>query len=158
MTKRIAHLGIAVRSLEEAIPFYRDTLGLTFGGIEEVPGYGVKVAFLVAGESKLELLEPTSKDGMVGEFLRAHGPGFHHVAFEVDDIEAAIEACTARGVGMIDRAPRLGAHGARVAFVDPGSSGSVLTELLQLPDATASRSNIGGSGVTNCATVLRRTR
>jgi methylmalonyl-CoA/ethylmalonyl-CoA epimerase len=130
--KRIYHLGIAVRSLDAAISFYRDALGLALGGIEEVPEYRVRVAFLQIGDAKIELLEPTSEEGMIAEFLRAHGPGFHHVAYEVDDVEAAIRACTERGVKMIDRAPRPGAHGARVAFIDPESSRSVLTELCQL--------------------------
>lgn len=132
MLKKIDHLGIVVRSLDEAIPFYRDTLGLAFGGIEEVPGYRVRVAFLHVGESKIELLEPTSDAGMVAEFLRAHGPGFHHVAYEVANLERTIEACRARGVRLIEGIPRQGAHGARVAFVDPGSSRAVLTELCQL--------------------------
>ncbi len=133
MLTRIDHLGIAVRSLHEAIPFYRDTLGMALGGIEDVPEYRVRVAFLEIGGSKIELLEPTSEAGMIAEFLTAHGPGFHHVAYEVADVDAAIRACEARGVKMIDARPRRGAHGAWVAFIDPGSSGSALTELCQLP-------------------------
>lgn len=132
MLKKIDHLGIVVRSLEEAIPFYRDTLGLAFGGIEEVSGYRVRVAFFHVGESKVELLEPTSDTGMVADFLAAHGPGLHHVAYEVADLERTIETCGLRGVRMIQGIPRQGAHGARVAFVDPGSSRAVLTELCQL--------------------------
>ena len=132
MLERITHLGIAVRSLDEAIPFYRDTLGLALKGIEEVPSYRVRVAFLQIGESRIELLEPTSDEGMIAEFLASHGPGVHHVAYEVKDLEAAIRTCEARGVQMIDRAPRPGAHGARVAFIHPESAQSVLTELCQL--------------------------
>jgi methylmalonyl-CoA/ethylmalonyl-CoA epimerase len=132
MLRKIDHLGIAVRSLDEAIPFYRDTLGLAFGGIEDVSSYRVRVAFFHVGDAKIELLEPTSEDGMIARFLAAHGPGIHHVAYEVEEIEAAIRDCEAHDVQMIDRGPRPGAHGARVAFVDPASSGSVVTELLQL--------------------------
>jgi methylmalonyl-CoA/ethylmalonyl-CoA epimerase len=130
--ERIDHLGIAVRSLDEAIPFYRDTLGLALKGIEHVAGYRVRIAFLQIGESKIELLEPTSDESMIAEFLRAHGPGFHHVAYEVADIEKAIQTCEARGVKLIDRAPRSGAHGARVAFIHPESTQSLLTELCQV--------------------------
>lgn len=140
MLRRIDHLGIAVRSLEEAIPFYRDVLGLALAGIEDVPSYAVRVAFLQVGESKIELLEPTSDEGMIAGFVAAHGPGLHHVAYEVDDVAEAIRASEARGARMIDRAPRPGAHGARVAFVDPGSSGSVVTELLEHARPGARRS------------------
>jgi methylmalonyl-CoA/ethylmalonyl-CoA epimerase len=129
--EKISHLGIAVRSLDEAIPFYRDTLGLALRGLEDVASYRVRVALLQIGESRIELLEPTSAEGMIAEFLRAHGPGLHHVAYEVADLEGAILACERRGVRMIDRAPRPGAHGSRVAFIDPGSAHSVLTELCQ---------------------------
>jgi methylmalonyl-CoA/ethylmalonyl-CoA epimerase len=132
MLSKIHHLGIAVRSLDEAIPFYRDTLGMAFQGTDEVPEYAVRIAFLRIGESRIELLEPTSGEGMIAKFLAARGPGIHHVAYEVEDVEAAIRSCEARGVRMIDRAPRLGAHGARVAFVHPESSHSVVTELCQV--------------------------
>jgi methylmalonyl-CoA/ethylmalonyl-CoA epimerase len=132
MLSRIYHLGIAVRSLDEALPFYRDTLGMAFQGVEEVPEYAVKVAFLKVGESRIELLEPTSGEGMIARFLAERGPGIHHVAYEVEDLEAAIRSCEARGARMIDRTPRRGAHGARVAFMDPVSSHSVVTELCQL--------------------------
>jgi methylmalonyl-CoA/ethylmalonyl-CoA epimerase len=130
MLERIAHLGIAVPSIEAALPLYRDVLGLAFEGVEEVHSYRVKVAFLRIGEARLELLEPTG-EGMIAAFLASHGPGLHHVAYEVKDLEAAIRACEARGVTMIDRAPRPGAHGARVAFVDPRSADGVVTELCQ---------------------------
>lgn len=145
MLKKIDHLGVAVRSLEEAIPFYRDVLGLRLAGIEEVPSYQVRVAFFRVGESKIELLEATSAQGMIAEFVAAHGPGLHHVAYQVEDVAAAIRACEARGARMIDRAPRPGAHGARVAFVDPGSSGSVVTELLEHARPAVRRSARAGS-------------
>jgi methylmalonyl-CoA/ethylmalonyl-CoA epimerase len=129
--RKIDHVGLAVPSLDEALAFYRDGLGLDFQGIEEVPGYRVKVAFLRIGASSLELLEPTSGEGMIAEFLRKHGPGVHHVAYEVEDLEAAIRECERRGVRMIDPAPRPGAHGARVAFIHAEGGQSVVTELCE---------------------------
>ncbi len=131
MLDQIAHLGVAVRSLDEAIPLYRDVLGLDLEGVEEVPSYRVRVAFFRAGASRIELLEPTG-EGMIASFLADHGgPGLHHVAYEVKDLEAAIRTLEAHGVTMIDRAPRPGAHGARVAFLDPRSTHGVVTELCQ---------------------------
>lgn len=132
MLKKINHIGIAVRSLEKAIPLYRDTLRLSFIGIEEVPEYQVKVAFFQIGESKVELLEPTSEESFLSEFLEQSGPGIHHIAYEVEDVEAAIEKLEADGIRMIDKTPRQGAHGARVAFIHPESTHSVLTELSQM--------------------------
>jgi methylmalonyl-CoA/ethylmalonyl-CoA epimerase len=120
-----------VRSLTDAIPLYRDVLGLAFEGTEEVAGYQVKVAFFRIGESRIELLEPMASSGMVAEFLSRSGPGLHHVAYEVEDLEAAIERCASRGVQMIDETPRPGAHGARVAFLHPASCQSVVIELCQ---------------------------
>jgi methylmalonyl-CoA/ethylmalonyl-CoA epimerase len=131
MFTKINHIGVAVSSIEESLPFYRDALGMTFSGTEEVPSQKVKVAFLAIGESKIELLEPTSPDSPVAKFLEKNGPGVHHVAYGVADIEAAIAALTAAGTRMIDSVPRPGAHGARIAFIHPKSSGGVLTELCQ---------------------------
>ena len=131
MFTKINHIGVAVASIEEALPFYRDSLGMTFSGTEEVESQQVKVAFLAIGESKIELLEPTSPESAVAKFLEKNGPGVHHVAYGVDDIEAAIARLTAAGTRMIDAAPRAGAHGARIAFIHPKSSGGVLTELCE---------------------------
>ncbi|HJV65280.1 MAG TPA: methylmalonyl-CoA epimerase [Geomonas sp.] len=131
MFSKINHLGVAVRSLEEAVPFYRDTLGMTYSGTEEVASQQVKVAFLAIGESKIELLEPTSPESPIAKFLEKNGPGVHHVAYEVADIETAIAKLTEAGTRMIDATPRKGAHGALIAFVHPKSSGGVLTELCQ---------------------------
>lgn len=133
MLTKINHIGVAVTSIEEALPLYRDTLGMKFAGIEEVPSQMVKVAFLGIGESKIELLEPTSPESPVAKFLEKNGPGVHHVAYGVDDIEAAIASLTAAGTRMIDATPRGGAHGARIAFLHPKSSGGVLTELCEVP-------------------------
>ncbi|KAB0667467.1 methylmalonyl-CoA epimerase [Oryzomonas japonica] len=131
MLTRINHIGIAVRSLDETLPFYRDNLGMAFAGIEEVAEQKVRVAMLQVGESKIELLEPTSEDSPVAKFLEKNGPGIHHLAYEVEDIEAAIARLLAEGARMIDQRPRTGAHGTRIAFVHPKSSNGVLTELCQ---------------------------
>jgi methylmalonyl-CoA/ethylmalonyl-CoA epimerase len=131
MLSKINHIGVAVRSLEESIPFYRVALGMALHGTEEVPDQKVKVAFLSVGESKIELLEPTSPESPVAKFLEKNGPGVHHVAYGVPDIEAAIARLIEGGTRMIDAAPRKGAHGAKIAFIHPKSSGGVLTELCQ---------------------------
>jgi methylmalonyl-CoA/ethylmalonyl-CoA epimerase len=131
MLEKINHIGVAVRSLDEALPYYRDTLGMELAGIEEVPSQLVKVAFLIVGESKIELLEPTSPESPVAKFLEKNGPGVHHVAYGVADIEKTIASLTAGGTRMIDAVPRTGAHGAKIAFIHPKSSGGVLTELCQ---------------------------
>jgi methylmalonyl-CoA/ethylmalonyl-CoA epimerase len=131
MLSRINHIGIAVKSLEEAIPFYRDQLAMPFAGIEEVAEQKVRVAMLRVGESKIELLEPTSDDSPVARFIEKNGPGIHHLAYEVDDIEAAIARLVAEGARMVDETPRAGAHGTRIAFIHPKSSNGVLTELCQ---------------------------
>ena len=131
MLTKINHIGIAVNSIEEALPYYRDALGMTVTGTEEVASQKVKVAFLVIGESKIELLEPTSPESPVAKFLEKSGPGVHHVAYSVPDIEGAIAKLIASGTRMIDTVPREGAHGAKIAFIHPKSSGGVLTEICQ---------------------------
>jgi methylmalonyl-CoA/ethylmalonyl-CoA epimerase len=131
MIIKINHIGIAVKSLDDSLPFYRDNLGMTFAGIEEVAEQKVRVAMLQVGESKIELLEPTSADSPVAKFIEKNGPGIHHLAYEVEDLEAAIARLMAEGARMIDEKPRVGAHGSRIAFVHPRSSNGVLTELCQ---------------------------
>jgi methylmalonyl-CoA/ethylmalonyl-CoA epimerase len=131
MLKKISHIGIAVHSLDEALPFYRDTLGMAFRGIEDVAEQKVKVAMLQVGESNIELLEPTDPESPVAKFLEKNGPGIHHLAYEVEDIEQAIARLEREGARMIDKVPRNGAHGTRIAFVHPKSSGGVLTEICQ---------------------------
>lgn len=131
MLKKINHIGVAVKSLEETVPFYRDALGMEFKGEDEVAEQKVKVAMMQVGESKIELLEPTSPDSPIAKFMEKNGPGMHHVAYEVDDIEAAIAHMLGQGARMIDETPRNGAHGTRIAFVHPKSSHGVLTELCQ---------------------------
>ena len=131
MLTKINHIGIAVKSLEESIPLYRDQLAMPFAGIEEVAEQKVRVAMLQVGESKIELLEPTSADSPVAKFIEKNGPGIHHLAYEVENLEAAIVRLMAEGARMIDEKPRAGAHGSRIAFVHPKSSNGVLTELCQ---------------------------
>lgn len=131
MLTKINHIGIAVASLDTTLPFYRDNLGMVFAGTEEVAEQKVRVAMLQVGESKIELLEPTSEDSPVAKFLEKNGQGIHHIAYEVDDVEAAIAKLLADGARMIDEKPRSGAHGTRIAFIHPKSSNGVLTELCQ---------------------------
>lgn len=132
MLTKINHIGIAVTSLDATLPFYRDSLGMAFAGTEEVAEQKVRVAMLQIGESKIELLEPTSEDSPVAKFIEKNGQGIHHIAYEVDDVEAAIAKLVAEGARMIDEKPRHGAHGTRIAFIHPKSSNGVLTELCQI--------------------------
>lgn len=131
MTEKINHIGIAVKNLEAAIPFYRDQLGMEFEGTEEVAEQKVKVAFLKVGESRIELLEPTADDSPVAKFLEKNGEGIHHMAYEVTDIEAALTDLKQKGVRLIDEKPRHGAHGSLIAFLHPKATGGVLTEICQ---------------------------
>ena len=131
MPKKISHIGIAVASIEEALPFYTDVLGLKFEGTEEVAEQKVRVAFLAIGESRIELLEPTQPDSPVAKFLEKNGPGVHHVAYQVEGLEGRLAALKSQGVRLIDEAPRRGAHHTRIAFLHPKASGGVLTELCE---------------------------
>jgi methylmalonyl-CoA/ethylmalonyl-CoA epimerase len=131
MTNKINHIGIAVHSITASLPFYRDVLGMVYEGAEEVAEQKVRVAFLAVGESRIELLEATAPDSPVAKFLEKNGEGTHHIAYEVDDLAAALAALKAQGVRLIDESPRCGAHGTRIAFLHPKASGGVLTELCQ---------------------------
>jgi len=131
MTDKINHIGIAVKNIETATPLYRDVLGMRFEGVEEVPDQKVRVAFFVVGESRIELLEPTSPDSPVARFLEKNGEGIHHLAYQVDDLAATLEQLRGAGVRLIDEQPRCGAHGTRIAFLHPKATGGVLTELCQ---------------------------
>ncbi|MEN8209374.1 MAG: methylmalonyl-CoA epimerase [Candidatus Fermentibacteria bacterium] len=131
--KGIDHIGIAVKSLEESIPFYRDDLELTFLGIEEVPSQKVRVAMFSVGESRIELLEPTSEESPIAKAIEKRGQGIHHIAYSVDSTKEEIDSMTGKGVRMIDTAPREGAGGTRIAFIHPAASGKVLTELCEHP-------------------------
>lgn len=131
MIHGLDHLGIAVRSLEARLPFWADALSLEVAGIETVESEGVKVAFLPVGRSRIELLEPISKDSPVGRFVERHGEGIHHVTLVVDDIVAALTRLRAAKVDIVGQAPRDGAGGRRVAFLHPASTGGVLVELVE---------------------------
>ncbi|MBI2891840.1 MAG: methylmalonyl-CoA epimerase [Nitrospirae bacterium] len=134
MFRKIDHIGIAVPNLAEALRVYRDTLGFTVDHQQRVEDQQVTTAFIPVGGTHLELLEPTSPDSPIGKFLAKRGAGLHHVAIAVDDIEAAIRDYTSRGIRMIDPKPRLGAHGKKIAFVHPKSTGGILLELCETPE------------------------
>ena len=131
IVEKISHIGIAVESIEKWIGFYRDVLGLEYGGSEEVPEQKVRVAFLTIGESNIELLEPTSEDSPIAKFLEKRGGGIHHIAIQVDDIEAALVRHQEAGARLIDNTPRIGAHNMKIAFIHPKASGGVLLELCE---------------------------
>ena len=127
----IEHLVIAVKSLEEAIPYYENVLGLKCYNIEEVADQKVKTAFFKVGQTKIELLEATSEDSTIAKFIENKGQGVHHVAFAVDGIEDALAEAESKEVRLIDKAPRGGAEGLSIAFLHPKSTMGVLTELCE---------------------------
>ncbi|UOE54324.1 methylmalonyl-CoA epimerase [Bacillus sp. CMF12] len=131
MIQKVDHIGIAVRSLDEALPFYTETLQLEFLGIEEVESQGVKVAFIKAGETKLELLEPTSEKSPIAKFIEKRGEGLHHVALGVDSIQERINQMKEQGIRMLQDEPKIGAGGAQVAFMHPKSTGGILYEFCE---------------------------
>ena len=131
MIKKIDHLGIAVEDLAAAVQLFQETLGLTSTGEEIVPEQKVKTAFFPLGDSSIELLEPTEPESPIARFLEKRGPGLHHIALRVDDVAGAIGHFQAKGVRMIDEKPRLGAHGAKIAFIHPKSTPGLLLELCQ---------------------------
>lgn len=128
---KIDHIGIATRGIDDAAKFYRDVLGLEVAQTEEVAEQKVRVAMLPIGESRIELLEATSEDSPISRFLEKRGPGIHHFAVRVDDIQAALADLRRKGARLIDEEPRRGAGGCLVAFVHPSSTGGVLLELVQ---------------------------
>lgn len=127
----IEHLGIAVRSLDEAIPFYENVLGLKCYNIEEVADQKVRTAFFKVGDVKIELLEATSPESTIAKFIENRGEGVHHVAYAVEGLESALEDAESKGIRLIDKAPRGGAEGLSIAFLHPKSTGGVLTELCE---------------------------
>ena len=131
----IEHLGIAVKSLEEAIPYYENILGLKCYSIEEVADQKVRTAFFKVGQTKIELLEPTCPESTIAGFIEKRGEGIHHLAFAVaDGVANVLAEVEAKGVRLIDKAPRKGAEGLNIAFLHPKSTGSVLTELCENPN------------------------
>ncbi|MDY6824025.1 MAG: methylmalonyl-CoA epimerase [Thermodesulfobacteriota bacterium] len=128
---KIDHLGIAVNAIDQDKPFWAETLGLSFEGTETVEEQNVTTAFLPVGESEVELLESTSPDGPVAKYIEKKGPGIHHIAFRVENIDEALAELKEKGVKLIDETPRNGAGGGRIAFLHPKATGGVLVELCE---------------------------
>jgi methylmalonyl-CoA/ethylmalonyl-CoA epimerase len=124
---RIAHVGVAVTSVTEALAFYRDVLGVQPHAPDAADG--ATVVSLPFGGPEVELLEPTSADSPIAKFIAKRGPGIHHICYEVDDLEAALARCREAGYRLVDEVPRTGAHGRRIAFLHPKSTGGILLEL-----------------------------
>ncbi len=131
MVGRIDHVGVAVEDIDAAVALYRDSLGLLLEHREVVEEQGVDAALLAVGDGHVELLAPLGPDTAVGRYLAKRGAGLHHVAYAVDDIDAALESLRAAGARLIDEQPRTGIRDSRVAFLHPGALGGVLTELVQ---------------------------
>jgi len=131
MFAQIDHVGVAVDDLDAAIALHEQTYGLALAHREVVEEQGVEAVLLDVGASQVELLRPLQPDTAVGRFLASRGPGLHHVAYRVGDIDAALDALRDRGVQLIDETPRVGIRDSRVAFVHPRSTGGVLTEIVQ---------------------------
>ena len=131
MLSAIDHVGVAVEDIDATLALYRDALGMVLVHRETVTEQGVDAVLLDVGDSHVELLQPLGPDTAVGKFLARRGPGLHHVAYRVVDIEATLTALSAAGLRLIDERPRIGIRNSRVAFVHPASSGGVLTEIVQ---------------------------
>jgi methylmalonyl-CoA epimerase len=131
MKATLDHIGIAVSNIDDALVFYRDALGLEVEAPEEVGSQRVRAHVVPVGEAALELLEATADDSPIAKFVATRGPGLHHITLRVDDLAAALAQLEARGVRLIDEAPRRGAHGSLVAFIHPSSAHGVLVELKQ---------------------------
>ncbi|MBW1958383.1 MAG: methylmalonyl-CoA epimerase [Deltaproteobacteria bacterium] len=128
---KIDHLGIAVNSIEDGKNFWTDALGLEFEGSETVEEQKVTTAFFPVGESEVELLESTAPDGPIAKFLEKKGPGIHHVAFRVENVEEALAELKEKGIRLIDEKPRMGAGGAKIAFLHPKATNGILVELCE---------------------------
>ncbi len=131
MFDRIDHVGIAVEAIDPVLVLYEDSFGLTLVHREIVEDQGVEAVLLDLGENHIELLAPLGADTPVGRFLARSGPGIHHIAYQVSDIEAALEQLQAAGIELIDKQPRIGIRGSRVAFAHPKYTGGVLTEIVE---------------------------
>lgn len=128
-TTVIDHIGIAVKSIDEALKFWEGTLGIKCHGVEEVAEQKVKTAFLPLADTEVELLEGTSPESPVAKFIESKGEGIHHLAIRVENLEAALAELSEKGVRLIDEKPRLGAGGAKIAFIHPKATGGILLEL-----------------------------
>lgn len=127
----IEHIGIAVKSIADAIPYYEEILGLKCYAVEEVLDQKVKTAFFMIGQTKIELLESTDPEGPIGKFIEKKGEGVHHIAFATQNLEDALAEAEGKGVQLIDKQPRKGAEGLHIAFLHPKSTRGVLTELCE---------------------------
>lgn len=127
----IEHIGIAVKSIEQSLPYYEGILGLKCYAIEEVADQKVKTAFFMIGQTKIELLESTDPEGPIGKFIEKKGEGIHHIAFATRNIEEALAEAEGKGIQLIDKQPRKGAEGLHIAFLHPKSTLGVLTELCE---------------------------
>jgi methylmalonyl-CoA/ethylmalonyl-CoA epimerase len=130
MIKRVHHVGVVVRDMEQAMRFYRDTLGLTIRKQQPIPDQGVDAALLTLGDSEIELLQPTRADTGIARYLERKGEGLHHVCFEVDDVESDLDTLKARGTEMVDQQTRIGIAG-RICFLHPSAMDGTLVELCQ---------------------------
>ena len=130
----IEHIGIAVKSIEEQLPYYEGVLGLKCYNVETVEDQKVKTAFFMVGETKIELLEPTDEESTIAKFIEKRGEGIHHIAYATEHVNEALKELEDKGVRLIDREARGGAEGLRIAFLHPKSTGSVLTELCEHPE------------------------
>ena len=129
--KKIDHIAIVVSDIDEALTFWRHALGLSFSHVEEVPGREALIAFLPAGESEVELVEPTTDTSAVARYLAKRGPGMHHICFEVENIEMTLARLKEKDVQLINEEPIVGAGGRKIAFIHPKSTGGVLVELYE---------------------------
>ena len=143
MLNRIHHLGYAVEDVEAASRFYRENFGAIPGEPEVVEEQGIIATMFRVGESRVELVQPTRPDSPVGKFLATRGEGFHHVAYQVDDLEAMLTHLQSNGVELVDERPRIGAGGTRMAFVHPKGTFGVLTELVESPEDVIHKRGVG---------------
>jgi len=132
--KRIDHIAIVVEDIDQALRFWRDALGLELHHVEDVPDQMSVVAFLPTGESEVELVKPATEDSGVARYLKKHGPGVHHICFEVDDIEDCLQQLMDRGINLINEQPIIGTGGKKIAFIHPESTHGVLIEMYQLTE------------------------
>ncbi|MDY9919793.1 MULTISPECIES: methylmalonyl-CoA epimerase [Proteiniphilum] len=130
----IEHIGIAVKSIEEQLPYYEGILGLKCYNIETVEDQKVKTAFFMVGQTKIELLEPTDEESTIAKFIEKRGEGIHHIAYATENVNEALKEMENKGVRLIDKEARGGAEGLRIAFLHPKSTGGVLTELCEHPE------------------------
>ncbi|SFA72306.1 methylmalonyl-CoA epimerase [Lentibacillus halodurans] len=134
--EKIAHIGIAVRGIDQVLSFYTDTLGLELESVETVESEGVKTAFLKIGESRIELLEPLDSDSPIQHFLNKKGEGIHHIALEEDKLDKRLQRIISEGIPLINEEPKQGAHDSQIAFIHPKAANGVLFELCQHPEGS----------------------